>query len=460
MKKVIYETDWLAANPVFYNEQTGAASHNIHEVIDYTSCEIDAEGSNDFLDFSYSVFQQTPVKHVKFLRHSARLWRDDSGKLTVEYLADPVDKWLDRRISESDIFDLLTAKIGAWENSGTGDIVIPTSGGLDSRLLNVLIQDKSRIRSFSYGVSPEQDSSFEVVYAKMLSQTLGTRWEQIPLGDYHRYLDDWDQLFGVSTHAHGMYHIEFYKKVLHRVESNARLLSGIIGDAWAGSVNIPTLQDVGDLPCLGYAHGVRADSARSHFRSDRIAWHAYFTDQRERLRDPRIRVVEAMRFKIILLSYLLRVPRALGFQPWSPFLDIEVAMSMLNLPEERRRNRLWQREYFHRRGLDFEATNPSASKYITLDLQALNRVPPPPLNVRLLSKVVVPDYVCWINRHMLRRGPLWEWFWRISPALLHLRGTWRAMRTLGLNDDRLNAYSAYVTLKPIEYLLQKRGDAT
>mgnify|MGYP003350174860 CR=1 FL=1 len=29
--------------------------------------------------------------------------------------------------------------------------------------------------------------------------------------------------------------------------------------------------------------------------------------------------IEAMRFKMILLSYLLRVPAQFGFQPWSPF---------------------------------------------------------------------------------------------------------------------------------------------
>ncbi len=459
MKKVIFETDWLASNPVFYNDRNGVASHNIHDVIDYANCELDAEGFNDFLDFSYSVFEQTPVKHVKFLRHSARLLRDEYGALTVEYLDDPVDKWLDRRLSEADIFDLLATKIRAWEQSAVGEIVIPTSGGMDSRLLNDLIQDKSRIRSFSYGISPEQSDSFEVVYARQLSEKLGTHWEQIFLGDFHRCFDDWDRLFGVSTHAHGMYHIEFYSQILRRVQPNTRLLSGIIGDAWAGSVNIPPLQGVRDLLGLGYSHGVRADSTQSRVRSKRLAWNPYFCDHEQRLQDPRVRIVEAMRFKIILLSYLLTVPRSLGFQPWTPFLDIEVAMAMLNLPAERRRNRIWQKEYFQRRGLDFESTNVPASKQNTLDLQALHRLPPPPLNVKLFAEIIAPRYIHWINRHMRRRGAFWVWLWKISPTLRRLPGGWRTLRTLGLNDERLRAYNAYVTLRPIECLLQKRRAA-
>ena len=226
MKKVIFETDWLASNPVFYNELTGAASHNIHDVIDYANCEMDAEGLNDYLDFGYSVFGKTPVRHVKFLRHSSRLVRDESGGLTVEYLEDPVGKWLDFRISESDVLDLLSSKVRSWENAFSGDIVIPTSGGYDSRLLNDLVQDKSRIRSFSYGVSEKQTDSFEVVYARMLADKLGTSWEQITLGDFHVFFDDWDKLFGVSTHAHGMYHIEFYTQIMHRLQPDTRLLSG------------------------------------------------------------------------------------------------------------------------------------------------------------------------------------------------------------------------------------------
>ena len=141
MKRVLFETDWLASQPVFYNEKTGQASHNINDVIDYASLELHAEGFNNYLDFGYSVLEQTPVKHVKFLRHSSRLWRDEQGRLSVEYLHDPVEQWLDYRLSEEDVIDLIRERVREWEHSVEGEIVIPTSGGYDSRLLNWCIED-------------------------------------------------------------------------------------------------------------------------------------------------------------------------------------------------------------------------------------------------------------------------------------------------------------------------------
>ena len=305
MKRLLYETDWLASEPVFYNEKTGKASHNINDVIDYTNLEFHPEGLNNYLDFGYSVLEQTPIRNVKFLRHSSRLWADEQGKLGVEYLDDPIEKWLDYRLSETDVIELIRERVQKWENSVEGEIVIPTSGGYDSRLLNWCVKDKSRIRSFTYGVSENQADSHEVVYAQQLSKLLGTSWEQISLGNFHQYLDDWDRLFGCSTHAHGMYHFEFYQNILPKVAGNNPFLSGIIGDAWAGSVNIALLEKDTDIKRLGYTHGINADSVHNQLSAVHSLRAIYWEKRKERLQDARIRVVEAMRFKIILLTVIL-----------------------------------------------------------------------------------------------------------------------------------------------------------
>ena len=76
--------------------------------------------------------------------------------------------------------------------------MVPTSGGYDSRLLNYLVRDKGRIRSFTYGVSQNQASSTEVVYAKKISEVLGTRWSQVKLSNYHQAIDDWFDMYGFS----------------------------------------------------------------------------------------------------------------------------------------------------------------------------------------------------------------------------------------------------------------------
>ena len=131
MKKV-FETDWLASQPVFYNEFTGKVSHKINEVIEFQNFEVHPEGFNNYLDFGYSILEQTPIKHVKFLRHSSRLTVQNNGKLEIEYLDDPVEKWIGKTSHEDDIFHLLYSSVRSWEKSVEGEIIIPTSGVTDA----------------------------------------------------------------------------------------------------------------------------------------------------------------------------------------------------------------------------------------------------------------------------------------------------------------------------------------
>jgi hypothetical protein len=457
MKYLLFETDWLASNPVFYNEKTGQASHNINDVVDYVNLEFYPEGFNNYLDFGYSILEQTPIKHVKFLRYSSRLWRDEQDQLSVEYLDDPVEQWLDYRLSEDDVIDLIKERVQTWEHSVEGEIVIPTSGGYDTRLLNWCIASKSRVRSFTYGISENQAESFEVVYAQRLAEILGTRWEQIPLGDFHTYFDDWDRLFGVSTHAHGMYHFEFYSKIVPKIDGGNPFLSGIIGDAWAGSVNIAPLEGYADVKRLSYSHGLRVDSAQSVFDVENPLLIHYWETQKSRLEEPRFRVIEAMRFKIILLCYLMRVPCVFGFQWWSPFIDLEIAASMLNLPSECRCGRVWQKDFFQKHGLDLESMNLKISRQNTLDMQALRRIPVRPLDVNLLREVIKPAYVEWINQNIGH-----DWRDKTLKTLLHIRKVGGMLKRFGFSEQvnkQSEAYIAYCVLLPIENLLRRRNHA-
>ncbi|MDF7940235.1 hypothetical protein P4799_15885, partial [Listeria monocytogenes] len=80
--------------------------------------------------------------------------------------------------------------------------------------------------------------SRESVYAELLSQRLGTQWNRIDLGVFNVYMDQWYKQFGPAVAASGTYHIEFYNKIQAAQNNNPmRLLSGIIGDAWAGAVD-------------------------------------------------------------------------------------------------------------------------------------------------------------------------------------------------------------------------------
>lgn len=457
-----YETDWLASRPVFYNESTNKVSNNINDVIDFANVEFHPEGLNNYLDFGYSVFGQTPVNHVKFLRHSSRLTVHVDGRLEVEHLPDPVEQWMGRTSHEDDVLHHLQTTIQRWEKSVEGEIVVPTSGGYDSRLLNYFIEDKSRIRSFTYGISDDQSASHEVVFARELSELLGTRWEQIELGDYHRYLNDWDRLFGVSTHAHGMYHFEFYTKIRNRLEGESPVLSGVIGDAWAGSVKPLEVNDVSQLSILGYTHGMRADARHSLLKDDAELRSSCFERMHEKIRDPLFNVVEAMRFKMILLSYLIRLPSSLGFHPWSPFLQARIALGMATLPQGRRRDRDWQRDFFAMNGMNLEELGLPVDHHNTLNQVAMDRVPLVPLDDGLLSELVNQQYVQWINRLVCPRSSFRRRFQRTYPRLTRIRGGYRPYQWISAWDqkrmsDRLAAYNAYLTLKPVETLLRKRN---
>lgn len=456
----VYETDWLASRPVFYHELSGKAGYHINEVIDFDNLEFHAEGLANFLAFGYSVLEQTPLRHVKFLPHSSRLTVHPDGRLEIERLADTVDRWLETVSHEDDVLQLLQQSVSDWEAATEGEIVLPTSGGYDSRLLNLLVHDRSRIRSFTYGVSENQADCAEVIYAAEVSQILGTRWERIELGDFLVHLDEWDRLFGPSTHAHGCHQIEFYKMVRECVAgggSELPLLSGIIGDAWAGSVEIPEITSARDVERLGYSHGMVAEPQMSLLGKDHSILEGYFETHRERLRSPLFRVVEAMRFKIVLLSYLFTVPRLYGFAPWSPFLVPEVALSMLTLPAERRRGRVWQKELFEKHGLNIESRNLQADYRNAMNPQAMRSPFIKPLDESLLGELIEPRYVRWINRHVGQHGKSWDavWKWTQVPGI---RGALYRMNLLQ-DSSRVKAYFAYLTLKPIENALKKSARA-
>jgi len=458
MNEILFETDWLGSEPVYYNELTGLASRNINDVIDLQDMELDDEGLAAYLDHGFSVFQRTLVKNVRFLPPSSRLLLGNGGRLVVDRLPDELGSKLERRCTEADIIELVRARVRDVERSSQGEMVIPTSGGYDSRLLNLMIEDDSRVRTFSYGTSEPQSCSTEVARARALSHLLGTRWERLPIGLFHMYFDDWDRVFGPAVHAHGMYHMEFYEQVLSRVEGGNVVLSGLFGDWFSGKGDflLKPVQGPGQVRQLIEDHGMHADSSMSYVASSGDLYTEYYETQRDLISSRSRRLIEMVRFRMMLLHYLKRVPEHFGFQPVAPLIDVDVATAMLSLPAERRIDRRWLEEYFTACGVGLQDVEGRSLN--TLNYQALRLVPLRPLDEALMREVVRPDYVRWINRNAGRRGLWWEGYAR----LLRRRGIRRAaprLRSWGLRPRRLDAYCAYLVLKPIERLLRRRNEA-
>lgn len=447
------ETDWLASTPVFYNVRMGLASTNIHDVMPSpSSLSLHPEGLYNYLDFGYSVFGQTPIEGVQFLSPSSRIDRKDDGTLNVVRLADPLDHWWDFRISEADVIDLIRERVQKWETSLPSDqeIVLPLSGGFDSRLLLWCLKDKSRIRAYTYGISQDQDRSMEVVHARALARKFDIRWERVELGSFHRYFNDWDAEFGVSIHAHGMYHFEFYSKIRESLKGKQALLSGIIGDAWAGSIPVRKLSRPDDLLELGHTHGLRADPDRMRLTTMHQLKQKFWLENRNLLGEHRFQVITSMHFKLMLLSYLMRVPRLFNFAPWTPYLDIDIAMAMLNLPPKRRRNRQWQRDFFANVGLDLENQGLISARSNNLNFQALRKKPLQPLNKELMSMVIDSTYVDWINEKV-KIGFI-DNSLNLMCAIPKIGG---GLRRLKLCPRTSEAYCAYLCMRPIQKLMER-----
>ena len=458
MSEILYESDWLGSDPVYYNTITGRASLDINDVIELETMEIDHTGLAAFLDHGFSVFQRTPVRDVRILPPDSRLLRRADGSLRVEALPDRLEERLGGRWTEGDVLDLLHAFVREAERSSSGPIVVPTSGGYDSRLLNLMVDDRTRVRAFSYGTSEPQADSLEVRRARALAETLAIRWERVPLGLFHIYFDEWDRLFGPAIHAHGMYHMEFYAHVRRAVAAPALLLTGLAGDWIAGdSDNLTTpITSPAEVKARVYSRLLHADSSMAWVGPEEDLYAQYLETHRDRLATWELRLVELTRHRMGLLHYLKKVPRVYGFDPVAPFIDPEVAAAMLSLPPERRWKRRWVMDHFKQRGVALEGI--SGSTWNTLNLQAMQLIPPEPLDVGVLREVVRPEYVRWINRTLGWRG----WWWDAYGRLLHAPGVDRArpqLKRWGLAPRRLEAYAAYLVLRPIERLLRRRDES-
>ena len=453
-KTLIFESDWIASSPFFYDLKNGLFGKNINNVISNGfDTNFHSEGLKNFLNYGYSVFAQTPIENVKFLSPASRLFQYDDGKLVVEQLDDPVEKWMDYSLSENDIIDLIQERVQTWEANlpSNQEIILPLSGGYDSRLLLWCLRDKSRVRAYTYGLSEHQDQSTEVVHARLLAKHFKLNWQQIFLGEFHNYFDDWDKEFGLSTHAHGMYHFEFYKKIREHLKGEHAFLSGIFGDIWAGSILPTTLKNSNDLINLSYSHGLCANSKFLKLKDDNQLCDNFFFENNEKLSDYRFQVITTIRLKIILISYLIRVPSLFKFTPWAPYLDIDIAMAMLNLPQARRTNRQWQADFFKKVGLDSENNNLRSKKQNNLDFQAMRKKRVKPLNIDLLSNFFEKDYINWINKNVFVT-PLAN----LRSKILSIPKIGGIMRRLGIKNINLEAYYAYLCLKPVEKFLERK----
>ncbi len=445
--KIIIENDWLGSIPIFYNPKERIVSTISNFCIKDKS--IHPEGLFNFCEFGYSVFEQTFFQDVKFLRYYSKLLIFEDG-ISLKYKDDPVlmKNFFEKESSTDDVIQKMKEYINKVENAIDGDIILPTSGGYDSRMLNYLVENKKRIKSFTYGVSKDQSKSIEVAYAKKLSEILRTEWKQIELEAFHRYIDEWFFIYGISTHLHGMYHIEFYSKIskLNHFR-NPTLLSGIFGDIWAGSVSYPDISDYHSIHHLGYAHGLNLDPKYLVFKEEKCPLKREFFERLENfLKDDRLKAVFTIRIKIILISYLTIIPEYFGWPVWTPFLNFEIAKLTLNLPEEQRKKRQWEKEFFRKVGLNLEDMKISFSRSNKLDYEVAWRSKLEPLAITLLGSFFSTQKMKKINKNLFKKNSIEH----LKNMLLDIPKVGGVLRLLGIRNEFLKALYEYYVIKTVE----------
>ena len=393
------ETDWLASKNIFYNTRTNQISDNINDLIDVNHIEFHPEGLCNYLDYGYSVFGQTPIKEIKVLPANCKIAKDPKGKICIVMKEDLFEKSMGDSSTPEDTLEYIHYLVNEWEKQSQGKTILPLSGGFDSRLLASMIENKKEVKAYTYGITEKQNESMEVVYAKKLSEILGISWKQIEIGEFHNLFEQWNQMYGISTHAHGMYQMEFYSKIKSDI-SQGRILSGIYGDLWAGSWKFEEILNPKQLINLAITHEMTADSNFCKIKGQRELRNLFFEENKEKLKEQNWRILLAARMKIILISYLLRVPEYYGFDVWSPFLDFTAVSKMLNLSWDIKERRKWQIEYFRDKNILIGELGLPCDKGNCLNQMAVWRIQPKPLDVKLLGSVMNETYVEQINANL------------------------------------------------------------
>lgn len=363
------ENDWLGSIPIYYDLKSKIVSTLINKVVS-NNFKIDSVGLPYYLRYGFSVFEHTPIKDLHFLRYYSKIVIKNNV-MRVKY---KVDSFIDRvrGVSKSnETIREIDNYLKNGEGRTVGDVYIPTSGGYDSRLLNMLFCNKKRIRSFTYGITyqsllPQR----EVEYAREVTGRLGISWREIKLKYFHKHCDEWFRLFGCSTHLHGMYHIEFYARSLARVSKKRTLLSGIVGDLWSGGLEIRKITSSKDLRQLAYTHEIHIDEKYSKFDFEEKLSSNYYKKYKKSIDNARTYPIHTVRLKMILLSYLMSIPDYFGMPSWTPFLNFNIVKKMLTLPESERENRVWQKNIFKKNKLDVEKKIVSQTNLNTLNKDA------------------------------------------------------------------------------------------
>ncbi|MFW5757852.1 MAG: asparagine synthase-related protein, partial [Bacteroidota bacterium] len=416
------------------------------------------EGMYLFMKYGFSAFGRTPFESLSVLRYFSAL-RFKAGNMVVTEKEDPalsID--LSKPAGEDEIWELIREDITQVLDQTTGVVVSPLSGGLDSRIINAMIPEdhKSRVRTFSYGISPNQAKSFESRIASNIAKKLELSWEQIFLKDAFHYMDHWHDLFGCGIHLHGMYDLEFFKKILEKIDlvEPPLMFSGNSGSAFQGGhppkgyVNKPS-----GLYDLALTHGLNSYSWLDYRETE--AETRFFEQNRALLSDLRWYPVITMRIKMNLLHYLYKLPDNMGISSSSPYHSFEIATKMLSLPDHRRHNRKWVNDFLKKEGLYIGNRSLFGDTRNTLNRQLFLNHKFEPVDDNILKEAPIPNYIIRrVNGKLKSIGTFRE---QLNSFFTSKRIVKELLKIIGIKNILNNNLFPYLVIKAVEKSVRKHS---
>ena len=336
--EVIIENDWLGSIPIFYNSKAKIIS-TYHDDCIFDNLNLDDVGFSVYSDFGFSGLGTSPFQDVNQLRFYSTATFSSEG-IFIEEKKDPALDIIkqDKEVSPS----YLNEKIKHYFDEHIDrekDIIIPLSGGYDSRYLTLLLKDHDPT-TYSYGYNLFQSRSWEVSNAKKVANSLKLNWNHVLLSDSFQWIDEWHNIFGSSTHLHGMYQMEFYSKI--EKSPGSYLISGILGDLWLQDKHVTSITSPEDIVKLSLSYGMNLSGVlKSKLHINLYA--KLYSENKDLFQCQKYLNIMGGRTKLTLLSYLMSTPSYFGFNTLTPFLNFDIVNAMLSIKD---RSRLWQENLF------------------------------------------------------------------------------------------------------------------
>jgi hypothetical protein len=452
----LISNDWCGTSPVFYDEQSFEIIGSHLKLA--RPKPIDKTGLYLYLSAGYCIYGKTPYQGISYLRPNQSIKNKEITDVNLNFLSKLANR---PNVPPENAIELIQEWVKQFEESTSGKIVVPLSGGIDSRLLISFIKDKSRIEAFTYGQSLNQAVSNEVKKAKSLSRKLDFAWSHIELQGYSNYTESWLNKWGASTHAHGMYQMQFYSKISERVPAGSSVLSGIIGDALAGSLRDNRIELPIDILKLALSHGMDAklltDSCFT--KAEKSDVHDFLSDEfaqyKAILGNKRALDLLTIQNKNMLLRYLVEVPTWYGLKCASPFLDENIGINMLCIDDNLRLNRKWQKNYLENIGLSDSYLGKPGSFYNTLNFSEINSGN---VNLNLLTTLIyIPKIDKVLTKTKLAIDKLrlrkYKILMKIAQSQhLNILGRFLLRMVKNSYNKGLQNYGIYLTLIPLSHV--------